>query len=244
MSFDFLANTPSPISTRIYPLISEGFKNFHSCPPFAAMRIRQSLEELAVIRCWTGTGYPVKGDDEDYHTHKLAHGIYGACSGILHVHTIDPLDATKVRRVTRAQLHYFHDLMVKLYAKTSVPYYPPSAPKGKEGENSELFNNILEELDIFDDQVCGTSDFMSNVKEEEFDQKYTALYKKIEKSKLGKWEKSFLFTQLLMSDQDYDIRRGRFDDELSEERKLWISNLLQSEKSIGQYLAVECLRRH
>ena len=40
------------------------------------------------------------------------------------------------------------------------------------------------------------------------------------------------------------VKRGRFDDELSnEERNMWISNLLQSEKSIGQYLAVECLRR-
>ena len=78
MSFDFLSTAPYPISTRIYPLISEGFAKFHSCPPFAAMRIRQSLEELAVIRCWTGTGYPVKGDDEDYHTHKWL--IYGACS--------------------------------------------------------------------------------------------------------------------------------------------------------------------
>jgi hypothetical protein len=243
MSFDFLATAPAPISTRIYPLISEGFANFHTCPPFAAMRIRQSLEELAVIRCWTGSGYPVRGDDEDYQTHKLAHGIYGACSGVLHVHTIDPLDATKVRRVTRTQLHYFHDLMVKLYANRSVPYYPPSAPKNQEGQSTEVFNDILEELDIFDDQVCGSSDFMSNVKEENFDETYKNLYKKIQKSKLGKWEKSFLFTQLLMSDQEYDIRRGRFDDELTEERRLWISTLLQSEKNVGQYLAVECLRR-
>ena len=158
------------------------------------MRIRQSLEELAVIRCWTGTGYPVKGDDEDYQTHKMMHMVFMVLVlGILHVHTIDPLDATKVRRVTRAQLHYFHDLMVKLYAKTSVPYYPPSAPKGKEGESSELFNNILEELDIFDDKVCGTSDFMSNVKEEEFDQKYTDLYKKIEKVDWANGKKFFIY---------------------------------------------------
>ena len=30
---------------------------------------------------------------------------------------------------------------------------------------------------------------------------------------------------------------------LSEDRKLWITTLLQSEKSVGQYLAVECMRR-
>ena len=243
MSFDFLSTAPNPISTRIYPLISEGFKNFHSCPPFAAMRIRQSLEELAVIRCWTGTGYPVKGDDEDYQTHKLAHGIYGACSSILHVHTIDPLDASKVRRVTRAQLHYFHELMVKLYATRNVPYYPPTAPKGEEGQDGEIFDNILEELDMFDDQVCGVSDFMSNLKEAEFDETYKKLFQKIQKSKLDIWQRSFLFTQLLTSDQEYDIRRGRFDDELSEERKIWITTLLQSERSVGQYLAVECMRR-
>ena len=229
MPFQFLKHHDNDIGLRVYPLLQLAYDIIHKEPALAGLRIRQALEEIGRYRRWTKHGYPLRGDDEPYHIHRQAHSIYQRISSLLHIETIDPFDDKMVRRTARLQLRRIHTLALSLYPQKGVHYIPPKGIIFLDQHEESDFEGIQEEIDDLDDQVCGEDEMFIQISNEDFEQTTSDITQKINSNKsLLRWERTLLLFELDLAKVGWDIRKMKYEDNISTNIQRRIETLLAS----------------
>jgi hypothetical protein len=121
-----------------------------------------------------------------------------------------------------------HALTLSLYPKRGVRYIPPKALREQEQIESD-FEGLQEEIDDLDDLICGEDDFFIQISDLEFKNQQSTLTRTIKENKsMVGWERTLLLFELDLIQVGWDIRKMKYEDNISKEVQRNIETLLAS----------------